>query len=90
MRVRYLASFDEARAGLSEKERAQADRAVRRLLDYFEGGPRPAGLGLRQLRKPYWEVRASLDKRVVFALEKDLAVFIAIGDHDQVRRFLKR
>jgi hypothetical protein len=44
---------------------------------------------LRKLRAPYWEIRAGLDRRVVFALENDLATFIAVGTHDEVRRLLK-
>lgn len=90
MKVRFLASFDESVAALSAADQRKARRAVSRLLDHFGGGPRPVGLGLRQLRKPYWEVRASLDRRIVFSLEPGLVVFVLAGNHDEVRRFLTR
>jgi len=89
IRVRFLRSFDESLAALDRKHQAKARAAVARLLDYFSGGPKPIGLGLRKLRAPYWEIRAGLDRRVVFALENDLATFIAVGNHDEVRRLLK-
>lgn len=90
MRVRFLASFDDSLAILPEPDQRKARRAVSRLLDRFDGGERPLGLGLRQLRKPYWEIRASLDRRIVFSLEADLLIFILAGTHDEVRRFLSR
>ncbi len=90
MRYRFERSFDDSLTALENKSRSKARRAVARLLDYFDGGPRPQGLGLRQLSKPYWEARIDLDRRIVFSLEKDLATFILVGNHDEVRRFLGR
>jgi len=90
IKVRFLRSFDESLAYLPERERVKARKAVHRLLDYFQGGPKPIGMGLRKLRSPYWEVRASLACRVVFALERELATFILVGSHDEVRRVLAR
>ncbi|MBI3552727.1 MAG: hypothetical protein HY077_09415 [Elusimicrobia bacterium] len=90
IRVRYLASFDGSFAALDTASRSKIRRALRRLLDYFAGGGKPLGMGLRKWREPYWEIRAGLDLRVVFALEKDLASFILVGSHDEIRRCLDR
>lgn len=90
IRVRFLASFDDALGELTALERKRADRAVKQLLDYFDGGPKPLGLGLRKLRDPYWEVRASLARRIIFSLQDELATFILVGSHDEIGRFLKR
>ena len=68
--VRYLRSFDNSFFDLPQKEKEYAKRAVSRLLDYFAGGPKPLGLGLRKLRGNYWEIRASIDKRILFLLKK--------------------
>ena len=72
------------------KERQRAVDAVGKLLVYFSGGARPLGLGLRKLRGEYWEVRAGLDKRVLFSLQDDTATFIAAGNHDQIRRLIRQ
>ena len=90
IRVRYLRSFDDSLAALDDKSRKKAIGAVRRLLDYFAGGAKPLGLGLRKLRDPYWEIRVSLERRVIFSLGNDLAVFILAGNHDEIRRCLDR
>ncbi len=90
IQVRYLRSFDQSFLSLSKRERALAEDAVKRLLDYFDGKPRPLGLGLRKSRGSFWEIRASLDKRIIFILEKNLATFVLIGNHDEIRRALGR
>ena len=48
------------------------------------------GLGLRKIHpKGYWEIRVGLSLRVAFRLEKNLARLMMLGDHDDVRRFLR-
>lgn len=90
IRVRFLRSFDESLDAFSPKDKRKAQACVDRLLDYFDGGPKPLGLGLRKLQGRYWEVRAGLDRRILFTLEGDLAVFVIAGDHDEIRRKLGR
>jgi hypothetical protein len=47
------------------------------------------GLGLRKLHPAgFWEVRAGLSLRAIFRLDKDEAVFVFLGNHDEVKRFL--
>jgi hypothetical protein len=47
------------------------------------------GLGLRKLNPAgYWEARAGLSLRAIFRLDKDEAIFIFFGNHDEVKRFL--
>ena len=90
IRVRFLRTFDETLTGLPAKEQARARSAVSGLLDYFGGGPKPTGLGLRKLKGSCWEVRAGLGNRIFFLLDGDLATFILIGNHDAIRRQLHR
>ena len=90
IRVRFLRAFDDSLGELSDKERSKVEAAVKRLLDYFSGGPKPLGLGLRKLQGSHWEIRAGLEKRLFFSLEGGLAVFILVGSHDDVRRHLHR
>lgn len=90
IRVVFLRSFDRTMARLTAAERVQARHALERLLDYFNGGPKPLGLGLRKLRGAYWEIRLSLAKGSVFLIEGDVATFVIAGDHDDIRRYLRR
>lgn len=86
IRVRFLKSFDETLGALENPERKKAVEAIEKLLDYFSGGPKPLGLGLRKLKGSYWEIRAGLRIRVLFILEKDLATFVLVGNHEAIQR----
>jgi hypothetical protein len=47
------------------------------------------GLGLRKLHPAgLWEMRAGLSLRAIFRLDKDKAIFLFLGNHDDVKRFL--
>jgi len=90
IRTRFLPSFDEAFRALDAVRRRKTAHAVERLIEYFDGGPRPRGLGLRKLRGDFWEVRVGLDLRVLFLLEGSAATFIVVGSHDEIRRRIRR
>jgi hypothetical protein len=47
------------------------------------------GLGLRKLRDDYYEIRVDLKQRLVFENAPDTLVFDFLGNHDEVKRFLK-
>ena len=63
--------------------------AVNKYVDFFEGGHRPKGLWLRKLSKYVWEIRVDLKMRVIFLLEGDLVKLGLVGNHDDIKRFLK-
>jgi hypothetical protein len=48
------------------------------------------GLGLRKLHPAgIWEVRLGLDQRALFRLSQGEAIFLFLGTHDEIKRFLK-
>ena len=47
------------------------------------------GLGIRRLKRDYFECRVGRDVRVVFRLQGSLLKMALIGDHDDVQRFLR-
>jgi len=49
----------------------------------------PHGMGLRKLKDPYYEFRSGLGIRVVFRRQADLTEFVLVGNHDDIKRFLK-
>ncbi|MCX5794178.1 MAG: hypothetical protein NTY77_01615 [Elusimicrobia bacterium] len=52
-----------------------------------EDRPMPS-LGLRELRRGLWEVRAGLLDRLVFSMSRDEVRLLAVGTHDELRRSL--
>jgi len=46
-------------------------------------------LGLKKARKNYWEIRLSVKNRIIFEFKGDAVNFAFVGDHNEVRKFLK-
>jgi hypothetical protein len=56
----------------------------------FASPKQHAGLGLRKLdAKGHWEIRVGLELCVVFRLAQNEATLAMLGNHDDVRRFLR-
>lgn len=83
-------SFDRAWKALTNIRKEKARQALAMLVDFLEGGPKPEGLGLKKLRAPFWEIRLDLKDRILFTMEKERISFVLIGNHDEIRRALKR
>ena len=81
----YIRSFKRLEPANKDKVKDTIDKYV----DFFDGGPRPEGLGLKRLSKDIWEIRVDLKIRVVFRLEKDLVQWGLVGNHDDIKRFLR-
>ena len=47
-----------------------------------------SGLGIRRLKRDYFEFRVDRDTRVVFKLEGSTASILLMGNHDAIRRFI--
>ena len=90
IRVRYLRSFDKTFESLPFGDQEKTKEATNQLLDYFSGGAKPLGLGLRKLRGDAWEIRASLNIRILFVLTKQLATFVIVGNHNDIHRYLRK
>jgi len=67
----------------------QVAQAMAQLSDAFGKPHLHSGLGIRRLKKNYYEFRAGRDTRVVFKLEGSTATLVMAGNHDDVRRCLK-
>ncbi len=89
MRYERKPSFDSTLKNLSQDRKAKVKEAIRQLVVFFEAGKKTSGLGLKKMKKDYWEVRIGLKDRVLFRLKGDLVEFIIVGSHDEIKRYLK-
>ena len=90
MKVRYLNSFVRTFDSLTTQDRAKTTRIISDLLNFLEKKIRPSGgIGLKKLRENLWEVRIDIKTRVLFTLNPDLITFVFIGNHDEIRKYLK-
>jgi len=82
-------SFLRACRGLTQDELAILMQIFVDLRAHLADPARHTGLGLRKLNPhPAWEVRLSLKMRALFRREGDEYIFVFLGTHDEVRRFL--
>jgi hypothetical protein len=79
---------------LGDEEKQELEERIKEVGKQFGKPHRHAGLGIRDPGGGIYECRSGLDLRLVFV--KDTSTkpptlyFDMIGNHDQVRRYLKR
>lgn len=86
----YTARFRRAYRRLHGEDQQLVDRAVLQLTHYLETGHAPVGLGVKKLIPSVYEVRVGLALRIVYVEGETKAYLALLGNHDEVRRFLKR
>ncbi len=89
LRVEYTERFrDEARS-LPKDQFDGLEQALGQLRAAFGLPHAHRGLGVRRLKRNYFEFRVGRDIRAVFTLEGSTAILRTVGNHDQVRAYLK-
>jgi hypothetical protein len=86
--VENAAARDAAK--LPDAEQSAVAAVVSNLGAAFGNPHRNAGIGLRKLRPGVFECRAGLATRLVFVRLGDVLLVRCIGDHADVKRFLRR
>ena len=90
MRIEFKPSFDRSIKALNSRDKDEIKNIIIELIDILStDGPLREGLGLKRLQGPYWEIRKGLNARILFRWQKDLVEFVLVGDHDDIKRFLK-
>jgi hypothetical protein len=89
VRYEFKASFDRRFKKLSYERQQKAFAAIDSLLDYFDRvASLPSGLGLKNWKDDYWEMRSTLKDRIIFRLT-DRVVFLFVGSHDEIQKFMR-
>jgi len=89
LKYEYKASFDKTFKKLGRERQQGVKKAVSALIDFFESGEKASDLGLKQLRGDFWEIRSGIRDRIIFAFNDNVVRFVIIGNHDEIRKFLK-
>jgi mRNA-degrading endonuclease RelE of RelBE toxin-antitoxin system len=90
LRIDLSPAFRQAVRALPKARRSEIGRAIKIVRDTF-GNPHPhAGIGIRRLRDSVFECRVGLKTRLVFEAEHRTLTFTAFGDHDEVRKLMKK
>lgn len=84
MRYEIKPTFLNSTKKLSPDRKRKVKDAIQNLVKLLETGQKSPGLGLKRLRKNYWEIRSTIKDRIIFRLSTDLVEFIIVGSHDEV------
>ena len=91
MRFVTLPSFERRYKKLPAFRQEAAREAIFQLIDIVERKtPLRTGLGLKHLKGNLWEIRSTLRDRIVFNFHSDSIELVFVGNHDDIRAFLKQ
>ena len=94
MTYKYKARFHKALRKLPPHEQLRVAEAIDQVVSFFETRQAPEGLGLKKLFSHHelgavFETRTSLSLRMLFSVQRDQTIFHMVGNHDEVRRFIR-
>lgn len=89
MIINYLSSYDRSFKKLDTAIQEKTILAIDSLLEFIEIRKKPEGLGLKKLYKDYWEIRLDIRNRIIFELRGEILNIAFVGDHNEVKRFIK-
>ncbi|MCK4912470.1 MAG: hypothetical protein KAS05_01965 [Candidatus Omnitrophica bacterium] len=87
----FKPSFKKSLNSLPKKDKNAIKESCAQLIEVLSGKSLlRKGLGLKQLRKDWWEIRKGLKQRILFRWRNNEIDFVLAGNHDQIKRFLKK
>jgi len=85
----FKPSFKRLFKKLQALKRDQVLEAIEALKIVLESKKSIEGLGLKLLSNNIWEIRSSLKDRIIFTFDDEIITFVLVGNHDEVKRYLK-
>lgn len=90
MRVIELPGFQRGFAKLPAYLQEKTWYQLQTLLTHIGSSVKPKSLRLKKLPHGNFEISINMDLRVLFQLQGDAMVLVLLGDHEDVRRYLRR
>lgn len=84
-------SFERIYKKLPHSEKHLIDEKIKELFAYYNKDVLFAGLKVRKIsgKDNYFEIDTALNRRILIKKQRALIEFIAYGNHDEIRKFLK-
>jgi mRNA-degrading endonuclease RelE of RelBE toxin-antitoxin system len=91
MKYEFKPSFDRSIRSLAPEIQQEVKELCIALIDILSGELElSVGMGLKNLRKNFWEIRKGLKLRILFRWRADHVEFVMAGTHEEIKRYLKR
>ncbi len=89
MKIFLTERFQKEIRALEKKDRSTCFELILKLPKFVGNAHQHSGAALRKIHSSgIWEARIGLSLRLVFTLKPDEVVFISVGSHDHVKKFL--
>ena len=86
--ILWIASFDRAFARLTPEQQENVRSAIDLIPSAFGRPHLHGGIGIRPFGT-YFECRSGLGLRILFLVESGDFILVTVGNHDQVRAYLR-
>lgn len=91
MKFEFKPSFDRSIKSLPPEIKQEVKELCISLIDVLSSNQElSAGIGLKNLRRNFWEIRKGLKLRILFRRQADRIEFILAGTHEEIKRYLKK
>ena len=91
MKYEFKPSFDRSVKSLPHEIQQEVKELCITLINSLSGERELSlGMGLKNLRKNFWEIRKGLKLRILFRWRADHVEFVLAGSHEDIKRYLKR
>ncbi len=90
IQVDFLRSFDRSQSTLPVEKHEKVKEVVTKIIRLANHDFQAShGLRVKKLTSSIFEARVDIHLRLLFELKQDRLVFILIGNHDDIKRYLR-
>lgn len=90
MKIVELPAFQRGFAKLPQHLQEKTWYQLQTFLEHIGSSTKPKSLRLKKLPHGNFEISINMDLRILFRLHGDALALVLLGDHEDVRRFLRR
>ena len=84
-----LSSFERSVKKLAAGDRKKLTEALEKFNHFLSTGELGAGLGFKKINHDKYEFRIDIRQRVVFKQGSDTIYLVLVGDHNEVKKYLR-
>ena len=89
-RIFVLDSFKRSVKKLPPRDKNTLAKALETFNTFVFTGSSPTGFGFKKINHNKYEFRVGLRLRIIVALENDAYYLVLLGDHNEIRRYLRK
>jgi mRNA-degrading endonuclease RelE of RelBE toxin-antitoxin system len=88
--ILILPSFERSVKNLTRQNKERLAESLEAFNSFLFSGELPVGFGFKKINHDKYEFRVDIKLRVVVKVEGDFYYLVLAGNHDEVRRYLRR